>query len=81
MVRLQRRNQGRYKNAENISFWSASHISLPPACKMTTPVIHLRDIQARPRIFTIWEEQRNKKEVHWLMEMFAEMVGLKIVGR
>ncbi|KAH0585137.1 hypothetical protein H2248_008396 [Termitomyces sp. 'cryptogamus'] len=43
---------------------------------MEAPVVHLRDIQTRSRIFTIWEKQRNKKEVHWFMEMFAETLGV-----
>ncbi|KAG6873937.1 hypothetical protein C0995_008976 [Termitomyces sp. Mi166 len=43
---------------------------------MAAPIVHLRDIQTRPRIFTIWEKQRNKKEVHWFMEMFAETLGV-----
>ncbi|KAG5735903.1 Aquaporin-7, partial [Termitomyces sp. T112] len=43
---------------------------------MEAPVVHLRDIQTRSKIFTIWEKQRNKKEVHWFMEMFAETLGV-----
>jgi hypothetical protein len=41
---------------------------------MSTPLVHLRDIQKRPAIFTIWEKERNKEQVHWAMECFAESV-------
>ncbi|KAF9484372.1 aquaporin-like protein [Pholiota conissans] len=40
------------------------------------PVLHVRDLGQRPRIFTIWERKRNSKEVHWLMECFAEALGV-----
>jgi len=43
---------------------------------MSTPIVHLRDVAKRPRIFTIWEKRRNTKEVHWAMECFAEMMGV-----
>lgn len=38
------------------------------------PTVHLRDLHPRAKIFTIWEKQRRKEEVHWAMECFAEMV-------
>jgi glycerol uptake facilitator-like aquaporin len=38
--------------------------------------MHIRDLQARPAIFTVWEKTRNKSEVHWLSECFAEMLGV-----
>lgn len=38
--------------------------------------MHLRDIRPRPAIFTVWEKTRNKPEVHWLAECFAEMLGV-----
>ncbi|GLB40442.1 putative MIP aquaporin (TC 1.A.8) family protein [Lyophyllum shimeji] len=43
---------------------------------MAAPIVHLRDIQKRQKFFNVWEKQRNKKEVHWLMEMFAESLGV-----
>ncbi|KAF5381946.1 hypothetical protein D9615_004347 [Tricholomella constricta] len=43
---------------------------------MAVPTVHLRDIQRRQKFFTLWEKQRNKQEVHWLMEMFAEALGV-----
>jgi glycerol uptake facilitator-like aquaporin len=30
----------------------------------------------RNSVFASWERQRNKKEVHWIMECFAEMLGV-----
>ncbi|PPQ66558.1 hypothetical protein CVT24_007123 [Panaeolus cyanescens] len=43
---------------------------------MATPLIHLRDIQKRMRVFTVWEKKRNSKQVHWLPELFAEALGV-----
>jgi glycerol uptake facilitator-like aquaporin len=43
---------------------------------MATPIVHLRDVQKRPRIFTVWEKRRNSNEVHWAMECFAETLGV-----
>ncbi|PPQ95243.1 hypothetical protein CVT26_014934 [Gymnopilus dilepis] len=43
---------------------------------MSTPIVHLRDVAKRPRIFTIWEKRRNSAQVHWAMECFAEMLGV-----
>ncbi|KAF4613507.1 hypothetical protein D9613_007568 [Agrocybe pediades] len=43
---------------------------------MSTPLVHLRDIQKRPKIFTIWERKRNSDPVHWAMECFAETLGV-----
>jgi len=43
---------------------------------MSTPLVHQRDIQKRPAIFTIWEKARNKEQVHWAMECFAESLGV-----
>jgi len=37
---------------------------------------HLRDVMPRNSVFASWERQRNKKEVHWIMECFAEMLGV-----
>ncbi len=41
---------------------------------MTAPTIHVRDLGKRKGIFTVWERKRNSKEVHWLIECFAEAV-------
>ena len=41
---------------------------------MTAPTVHVRDLGRRMGIFTIWEKKRNSKEVHWLIECFAEAV-------
>ena len=38
------------------------------------PVVLLRDVHQRRRIFTIWEKQRDRQEVSWAVECFAEMV-------
>ncbi|RDB26296.1 Aquaporin-3 [Hypsizygus marmoreus] len=43
---------------------------------MSAPIVHLSDIQQRKKFFAVWEKQRNKKEVHWLMECFAEALGV-----
>ncbi|TFK40350.1 putative aquaporin 2 [Crucibulum laeve] len=43
---------------------------------MASPVVRKRDIMPRNRIFTAWERQRNRSEVHWMAEMFAEMLGV-----
>jgi len=37
---------------------------------------HLRDVMPRNSVLASWERQRNKKEVHWIMECFAEMLGV-----
>jgi len=37
---------------------------------------HLSDIMPRIPVLAFWERQRNKKEVHWAMECFAEMLGV-----
>ncbi|KAF9449542.1 aquaporin-like protein, partial [Macrolepiota fuliginosa MF-IS2] len=41
-----------------------------------TSTVYLGDIRQRHGIFTIWERQRNRREVHWLMECFAEALGV-----
>ena len=41
---------------------------------------HLRDIMPRHVALAAWERQRNKKEVHWIMECFAEMVRTELVA-
>ncbi|KAF8802053.1 aquaporin-like protein [Phlegmacium glaucopus] len=38
----------------------------------------LRDVFPRTSVLAAWERQRNKKEVHWAMECFAEMLGVFI---
>jgi len=38
--------------------------------------MHLRELRKRPAIFTVWEKTRNRSEVHWLAECFAEMLGV-----
>ena len=38
----------------------------------------LRDVMPRHAALAAWERQRNKKEVHWIMECFAEMVRERI---
>jgi len=38
-------------------------------------IIHLRDVQTRPRVFTAWERHRHTK-AHWLVECFAEFLGV-----
>lgn len=42
---------------------------------MTVPLVHLRDVNRRPSIFTIWEKHRNSKQIHWAIECFAEALG------
>ena len=41
----------------------------------------LRDVMPRNSVFASWERQRNKKEVHWIMECFAEMVRTELQCR
>ncbi|KIK50755.1 hypothetical protein GYMLUDRAFT_182328 [Collybiopsis luxurians FD-317 M1] len=38
-------------------------------------VVYLRDVQTRPKIFTIWERHRHTS-AHWLIECFAEFLGV-----
>ncbi|KAJ4481054.1 putative aquaporin 2 [Lentinula aciculospora] len=42
---------------------------------MSTNVVHLRDIQARSKFFTVWERHRHTT-VHWFVECFAEFLGV-----
>lgn len=41
---------------------------------MSTPLVYLRDIQKRPAVFTVWEKIRNREQVHWAIQCFAETV-------
>ncbi|KAF8638264.1 hypothetical protein AX17_002286 [Amanita inopinata Kibby_2008] len=43
---------------------------------MSAPVVHRSDIIKRPRIFAAWEQYRNRPGVHFVMEMFAEAMGV-----
>jgi len=43
---------------------------------METPIVHLSDIHKRHKVFTVWEKYRVRKEVHWLVECFAEALGV-----
>ncbi|KAF9468094.1 putative aquaporin 2 [Collybia nuda] len=43
---------------------------------MAVPTIYLGDIRERPKVFTVWEKYRVRKEVHWLVECFAESLGV-----
>jgi len=43
---------------------------------MPVPIVHLRDVQKRPGIFTVWERRRHSKEVHWAIECVAEAMGV-----
>ncbi|KAF8227312.1 aquaporin-like protein [Tricholoma matsutake] len=40
------------------------------------PTVHLRDFHPRQKIFASWEKQRHRKEIHWAIECFAEMLGV-----
>ncbi|KAJ3852359.1 putative aquaporin 2 [Lentinula lateritia] len=42
---------------------------------MSINVVHLRDVQARSKFFTVWERHRHTT-VHWLVECFAEFLGV-----
>ncbi|KAJ3755450.1 putative aquaporin 2 [Lentinula raphanica] len=42
---------------------------------MTSNIVHLRDVQARPKFFTVWERYRHTS-VHWFVECFAEFLGV-----
>ncbi|KAF8627016.1 hypothetical protein AX15_004597 [Amanita polypyramis BW_CC] len=42
----------------------------------STPTIYRRDIVKRPRFFNVWESYRNRPGVHYLMELFAEAMGV-----
>jgi len=42
---------------------------------MSNNIIHLRDVQTRPRIFTAWERHRHTS-AHWFVECFAEFLGV-----
>ncbi|KAF9441948.1 hypothetical protein P691DRAFT_682528 [Macrolepiota fuliginosa MF-IS2] len=41
----------------------------------TSPTMFLQDIQKRPRILDVLEQQRDKKRLFWVMDFFAEMLG------
>ncbi|KAF8972131.1 aquaporin-like protein [Flammula alnicola] len=49
---------------------------VPGIYEMSAPVVHVRDIQKRLGVFTVWEKKRNSKEVHWAMECLAEAMGV-----
>ncbi|KAF5359551.1 hypothetical protein D9756_003402 [Leucocoprinus leucothites] len=38
--------------------------------------VYLGDLHERPGVFRLWERQRNRREVHWLIECFAETLGV-----
>ncbi|KAJ3562309.1 hypothetical protein NP233_g9656 [Leucocoprinus birnbaumii] len=38
--------------------------------------VYLGDMHQRQGVFRLWERQRNRKEVHWLIECFAETLGV-----
>jgi len=40
----------------------------------------MRDVMPRNPVLASWERQRNKKEVHWIMECFAEMVRTELIA-
>jgi len=42
----------------------------------STPVVYRRDVVKRPRIFEIWEQYRSRPGVHYVMELFAEAMGV-----
>ncbi|KIK83040.1 hypothetical protein PAXRUDRAFT_153320 [Paxillus rubicundulus Ve08.2h10] len=42
---------------------------------MTYPTVYLRDVAPPPQFMTYWERFKHK-EVHWLVEMVAEMLGV-----
>ncbi|KAF8071978.1 putative aquaporin 2 [Lyophyllum atratum] len=43
---------------------------------MAQPIVYRSDFEPRSKIFKAWEKQRNKREVHWFMECFAEALGV-----
>jgi len=42
---------------------------------MTHDAVHLADVQRRHRIFQVWERARHR-QIHWLVECIAEMMGV-----
>lgn len=44
------------------------------------PIVHMRDVHPRKRIFTIWERQRHKTEFHWAIQCAAEMVTTVVLA-
>ncbi|KAF8896382.1 putative aquaporin 2 [Infundibulicybe gibba] len=40
------------------------------------PIVRLKDIRPRPQYLKAIERQRNKREVHWAAECFAEALGV-----
>jgi len=40
-------------------------------------IVHLRDVAARPKVFTAWEKQRHSS-AHWFVECAAEFIGVFI---
>ncbi|PFH52977.1 hypothetical protein AMATHDRAFT_138659 [Amanita thiersii Skay4041] len=43
---------------------------------MTTPLVHRRDLGNRSPELALWERQRNRKPVHFVMELLAEAMGV-----
>ncbi|KAG6873949.1 hypothetical protein C0995_008988 [Termitomyces sp. Mi166 len=43
---------------------------------MALPIVYRSDFQPRLSVFKTWERQRNRREVHWFMECFAEALGV-----
>jgi len=43
---------------------------------MAQPIVYRGDFEPRSRVFKLWEKQRNRKELHWLIECFAESLGV-----
>ncbi|KAF5381997.1 hypothetical protein D9615_004329 [Tricholomella constricta] len=43
---------------------------------MAQPIIHRGDFEPRRNFFRAWEKQRNRREVHWFVECFAEALGV-----
>jgi len=38
--------------------------------------VYLGDTRQRPGFLALWEKQRNRRELHWLVECFAESLGV-----
>ncbi|KAG5720242.1 Aquaporin-7 [Termitomyces sp. T112] len=43
---------------------------------MATPIVYRSDFQPRLSVFKAWERHRSRREIHWLVECFAEALGV-----
>ncbi|KAF5359549.1 hypothetical protein D9756_003401 [Leucocoprinus leucothites] len=62
------------RTATNLAFLQEAPL-LSGIMASAVPTVYLRDIQKRSRILDGLELRRNRRQLSWLMELFAEMLG------